>query len=302
MKTMTNETDIDHVDDDLEQDTHPDSEPIVYTSEEATSGTQLSFEGDPIRGAALRFPATKPAMGSTKILTKGQKIGVAHLGDVVDVHFPTVKGATVRTHLAQATSSVLVDAELVQEMIDVNWEAETGQMRLLSDGGEVRRAARRLVAQSDLIDQLPEGDTAEEEFITTVKSCLGDALASVGRRDDFPSAVEYLERLEDDLVIGGAWLVEAVAYTRRVRAQLVAAAEAEARSKKVTIDATGTVLTEREAAEARGEDMDEWDRAMASVEADDRPQDDEEGEPDEDEAAAFGDADEEGDDEAEVEE
>lgn len=195
-------------------------------------------------------------VGAPDVLAHGDTIYFVGRSKVDEFRVPSKKGVIRCVYVAKGDSIIAVDEELVLDVIDDHEQQTTGQLRLLSLEGEARRAARLAVDERRRqvleLDISPEKDDAQapDHLATKVKDY---ARATVDLNPDEVGDLHlYFEQLEE------AWAKVAalgLAGVEQARRGFIAQLEEERRQRvaatEITVDSSGTAMTEEEVEEAR---------------------------------------------------
>lgn len=213
--------------------------------------TQSTFEGAKY-GSTLKIKAGGAELGDKTKVPRGAGVYFVGTAEVEAVTFAKKGGMSVREHVAKPEALVLVPEDVVNDIIEEQREVETGQPRLLTDEGEVRRAGR-LVTRARQLNVL-EGNgsvddvTAAAEFRERVDAHWATVEAIEADVDTYEDPEAFYAALEDELTFLAADLVAAVEWAHRgrhaaVEDKRVAAEMAEMEREQA----------ERDAARAAGE-------------------------------------------------
>lgn len=189
----------------------------------------LEFEGEKIGNSKLSVKGGV-AMVGRRILHRKDRFGVVGKALVADIKF-SGDGAATREHGAAFEEARLVDLDLVDDVIELLREAETGQQRLLSPQGERWRASRQilhdrlavldgdeatiLAADGETLDALDPIDglvafliPVEEQVFVALRGLLATV-------DDFDAASEWYDHAETLLTRAGAFMLTGIEWARR---------------------------------------------------------------------------------------
>lgn len=209
--------------------------------------TQSTFEGAKY-GSTLKIKAGGAELGDKTKVPRGAGVHFVGTAEVEAVTFAKKGGMSVREHVAKPEALVLVPEDVVNDIIEEQREVETGQPRLLTDEGEVRRAGR-LVTRARLEGNGSVDDvTAAAEFRERVEAHWATVEAIEADVDTYDDPEAFYAALEDELTFLAADLVAAVEWAHRgrhaaVEDKRVAAEMAEMEREQA----------ERDAARAAGE-------------------------------------------------
>jgi hypothetical protein len=236
--------------------------------------TALTIEGERIRGKQLTVSAEVPMDGLRK-LGRHEKFAYVGRGIVDEWGIKDVSKVPTRVHKGHATEAVIVADELVEDILGEHVEWTTGQMRLLSVDGEMRRAAR--LALDERRRQLTIGHTIESDdeqqpsdfaaCITGALKKLDDACSAV---DSFESIPAYFDAIEHELrqvsataMAGMEWtrrrLEEHLAAEERAEAERAAAARAEEAAKNGEVTDAMAVHADEDADKRERREVDDSD-------------------------------------------
>lgn len=247
---------------------------------------QTTFEGAKYAGT-LRIKAGAASTGGQSKIPKGAVVAFVGRGPVDSVTFATKSGMPVREHTAKPDELVMVPEDIVRDVLDELREAETGQARLLSDEGEVRRAGRAVTrARALVVAEGNQDDSAVESPLEFQERLEGHWTTLAGIVDDvdaYPDVETYWMSVEDELQFAAATLLAGVEWAHRQRHQVIedkrlAAEVAEMEAEQAERDAAraageAAAVSSDDVADSEAAKLNQDDGAIPAYDPDDDPDD-----------------------------
>lgn len=226
----------------------------------------LDFEGEQIFG--IRTSAKGAIPGGEK-MRRRERFAFVAVAKVARVDHLDVKNVPTRDQIADIEKATIIGVDYARDVIDEADEATTGQMRLLSIEGEIRRAGRHAAAaaENDENDEILPDDATAGWWAEVITRRLEQARTLDMDGDDYSAeestadrAIAYFADVEDLLEAAAARTLQAVAWARRERWNMIeakreteqAAAVVQARLDAEAALASAASDETRDRAERRG--------------------------------------------------
>lgn len=157
------------------------------------------FDGQEVKATAIQVNASPITAENGTIVRKGERFSaVGHLRCIQVVH-TDVSGVPTRKQVSKYEEAHIVPEAMVQDLLEEIREQDTGQARLLSPDGEVRRAARIAVHENEMSDLAITGDDAlevTEDYQQAIVNHLEHIDDLKQRQDDYDTPGAFFDALE----------------------------------------------------------------------------------------------------------